>query len=397
MNQYKRKTLQRITLAAALSAAGLPAVSQAHGLPGFAQHPDSDRGGVVYVMSNAATGNEILLFGRDRRGRLQALPGRSTRTGGLGGSDNAAIDPLGSQNALVYDAGSNMLFAVNAGDNSVSVLDTGRSGAHLRLLDVVPSGGFIPVSVAVSGHLLYVLNAGGSGSVSTFEIGADGALTALGAYDLGLANATTIPFNNVLAPGQVGVDALARRLVVSHAGGQEMLAIDLDDAGLPSGAIQHTPAPGIVPFSFAVTPHGSVLVSEAGSGAVSAYDVPPAGQPLDVTAASVPTGQAASCWILAHDAGFAFVANTGSNTLSSFVYTRHGGLAVLDAVAATAGGAPTDMSFAGGQRFIYTLDAAGGSISGFAVDAGNGALTPVWTQPGLPASAGLQGIAARDL
>ncbi len=396
MNSNKRTTLKLISLALAV-AAGLPAAGQAHGLPGFAQHPEADRGGVVYVMSNASIGNEIFVFGRDRRGRLHALPGRTTPTGGLGGSDNAAIDPLGSQNALVYDDDSGLLFAVNAGDDSVSVLGTGPGGTHLRLLDVAPSGGFIPVSVAVDGRLLYVLNAGGSGSVSTFEIGADGSLSALGAYDLGLSNATSIPFDNVLAPGQVGVDALARRLIVTHAGGQEMLAIDLDDDGLPSAAIQHTPAPGIVPFSFDVTPHGSVLVSEAGSGSVSAYDVPPAGQPLDLTAASVPTGQAASCWILAHDAGFAFVANTGSNTLSSFVYTRHGGLALLEQVAASAGGAPTDMSFAAGQRFLYTLDAAGGSISGFEIDASNGSLTAVWTQGGLPAAAGLQGIAARDL
>ena len=44
---------------------------------------------------------------------------------------------------------------------------------------------------------------------------------------------------------------------------------------------------------------------------------------------------------------------------------------------------------------IYSM-AAGGSISGFRVDGESGALAAVWTQSGLPAGAGLQGIAARD-
>ena len=47
-------------------------------------------------------------------------------------------------------------------------------------------------------------------------------------------------------------------------------------------------------------------------------------------------------------------------------------------------------------KFLYTLDAAAGAISGFAVDAATGALTAVETETGLPAAAGIQGIAARD-
>ena len=97
-----------------------------------------------------------------------------------------------------------------------------------------------------------------------------------------------------------------------------------------------------------------------------------------------------------HDGGFAFVANTGSNTLSRYRYTRTGELALEQAVAAVAGGAPTDLTFAGDSGFLYSLDAAGGEISGFAIDPTSGALTHVETQGGLPASAGIQGIAARD-
>ncbi len=96
------------------------------------------------------------------------------------------------------------------------------------------------------------------------------------------------------------------------------------------------------------------------------------------------------------DNGFAYVSNTASNTLSLYGYTRTGSLALVEPIAATTGGAPIDLTLANDGAFLYSLDAASGEISGFAVDADTGALTPVETETGLPAAAGLQGIASRD-
>jgi DNA-binding beta-propeller fold protein YncE len=355
-----------------------------------------DRGGVIYAMTNASTGNEILVFGRDSRGRLQPFPQATVSTGGLGGSVTAAIDPLGSQNSLVYDADSRMLFAVNAGDNTVTAMDTGPVGLP-HVTARVPSGGFIPVSVAVSGDLLYVLNAGGTGAVATFAIDEHGALSQIGSLDLHVPlQATAPPFDQIPAPGQVGVDALARRLIVTHAGGQELLVAELDDAGIPLGPLVSTPTPGAGTFSFGVTRYGTILVAEAASASVSAFDPPAGAAPLVATASAVATGQAATCWIIVHDNGFAYVANTASNTLSQYRYTRTGHLELEHPVAANTGAAPTDLTFANGGGFIYSLDAASGEISGFVIDLESGELAPAEMQGGLPASAGIQGIAARD-
>jgi 6-phosphogluconolactonase (cycloisomerase 2 family) len=356
-----------------------------------------DSGGVIYAMTNASTGNEILVFVRDRKGRLQPVPGATASTGGAGGSITAGVDPLGSQGSLRYDAGSGLLFAVNAGDDTVAALGTGRFGLSLRLRALVPSGGFIPVSLAVSENHLYVLNAGGSGSVTTFVIGDDGDLTKVGSLDLDLPpSATTPPFDQIAAPGQVGVDALARRLIVTHAGGQELLVADLDDDGIPVGPLVSTTTPGQGTFSFGVTPYGTLLVAEAASASVSAFD-PPAGHgPLVPTAEAVGTGQAATCWIIVNNNGFAYASNTGSNTLSLYHYSRTGRVELVEPIAAVAGEAPTDLTLADGGRFLYSLDAASGEISGFGVDMQTGALTPVETQGGLPASAGIQGIASRE-
>jgi 6-phosphogluconolactonase (cycloisomerase 2 family) len=350
-------------------------------------------GGIVYTMDNAADGNSVLVFGRDRMGRLYSIPQATTRTGGKGGANNAAIDPLGSQNSLVYDAALEMLFAVNAGDNTVTAFHTGSAGVRLQRTDRVSSEGLIPVSVAVSERLLHVLNAGGSGTVSTFEIDRRGRLVKKSVLDLGLTNPTSLPFDQVMAPGQVGIDALARRLVVTNAGGQELLVAALDDSGIPVGPLASTPTPGAVPFAFDVTRFGNILVAEA-SGSVSALD-PATGTALTVTD-SVPTGQQATCWIVIHRSGFAYSSNTASNTLSLLQFTRSGDLELLDDVAAQTGGAPIDLTLAGQGRFLYSLNAASGKIVGFAIDPKNGKLSHVETQGGLPAAAGIQGIAARD-
>src|SRR5687768_14472054 len=69
---------------------------------------DGHRGGVVYTLSNASTGNAVLMFARAADGSL--TPAGSFATGGLGTGGG-----LGSQGALILARGGQLLFAVNAG------------------------------------------------------------------------------------------------------------------------------------------------------------------------------------------------------------------------------------------------------------------------------------------
>jgi 6-phosphogluconolactonase (cycloisomerase 2 family) len=382
------------SLAAAATLGALSVLTAAaEDIQGRDSHDWRRDGGVVYTMDNASDGNSILVFARDPAGRLHPLRGAATRTGGAGGGDNAAVDPLGSQNSLVYNAALNMLFAVNAGDNTITAFHTGDAGVRLRRTDLEASGGQIPVSVDVSERMLYVLNAGGSGAVTTFAIDGRGRLEQKAVLDLGLANPASLPFDSTMTPGQVGVDALARRVIVANKAGQALLVAALDDAGVPVAPIAAIATPNPVPFAFGVTRFGAILVAEA-SGFVSALE-PATGTTLNVTD-SVPTGQQATCWLVVHRSGFAYVSNTASNTISVLRYTRTGGLELLDDVAAETGGAPIDMTLAGKGRFLYALNGASGEIVGFAIDRRSGALARVETQGGLPASAGVQGLAARD-
>jgi 6-phosphogluconolactonase (cycloisomerase 2 family) len=151
-----------------------------------------------------------------------------------------------------------------------------------------------------------------------------------------------------------------------------------------------------VPFAFATTRFGATLVAEAGSGSVTSFDFPQLDNTLSPISSLVGTGQAAACWVVLHDNGFAYVSNTASNTISSFSVDRLGQVELLEGVAGETEAAPTDMAFANDQGFLYSVDAAAGVISAFQVNPDTGALTLVEQESGLPAAQGIQGIASFD-
>src|SRR5262249_1634378 len=108
--------------------------------------------GAVYVATNAAAGNSVVVFSRSASGAL-TLAG-SFATGGSGTGTG-----LGNQGGLILSRDGEWLFVVNAGSDDVSVFQVRPDG--LKLTDKVASGGKMPVSVTFDRDVLYVLNAGG--------------------------------------------------------------------------------------------------------------------------------------------------------------------------------------------------------------------------------------------
>jgi hypothetical protein len=86
---------------------------------------------------------------------------RAAWVGQLAGS---VVDHLASQGSLSYDPAHGLLLAVNAGSDTVSVFSA--CGDRLGLRQVIRSGASFPVSIAVRGDLVYVLNALSGGSVA---------------------------------------------------------------------------------------------------------------------------------------------------------------------------------------------------------------------------------------
>lgn len=382
--------VRRILAAAALGAAltvGPASIAKAEPVSPSAAHDGLGEGHAVFVQSDNPAGNQIIVLDEHSDGRLS---GRGTvATGGLGGrSQGAAVDELASQDSLVYDASHQLLFAVNAGSNSLSVLSD--RGSRLRLVQVLSSGGTFPDSVAVRGDLVYVLDAGGAGTVSGYRIFAD-RLFPLPGSSRSLALANTTPPNFLTSPGQVGFSADGTELIVTTKGSTSSLDVfAVDSAGLLSAQPTVTPDPGNVPFAFTNTPAGQLVVAEAGNSTLHSYAFG-SGSSLTSLSASVPDGQAALCWITPAG-GFYYVANAGSNNISAYSLTASGtpSLVGTTGVVATTDTGPIDMALSNDGRTLYVEAGGAGALDEFAVGAG-GQLTDLGSVAGL--GAGIEGIA----
>src|SRR5712691_573287 len=98
--------------------------------------------GFVYVQTNDADQNEVVVFERAGDGSLDRLG--AYFTGGTGSGE----PHLPSQSSVVLSG--DRLFVTNAGSDDVTLFAV--DGVQLRLLDRVPSGGSTPRSVSVHGQ-----------------------------------------------------------------------------------------------------------------------------------------------------------------------------------------------------------------------------------------------------
>jgi 6-phosphogluconolactonase (cycloisomerase 2 family) len=127
----------------------------------------------VYVIQNSAVSNQIAAFQQDpATGSLRLI--ETYPTGGLG---RPSIDG-NSSHALV--ARGQYLFAVNSGDHSISAFEV-LTGGTLKLQGRYPSGGYVPVSLAIHRDHLLVLHQGSiseglHGGISAFRITREGSL-----------------------------------------------------------------------------------------------------------------------------------------------------------------------------------------------------------------------------
>ncbi|MBD2896174.1 hypothetical protein amrb99_51180 [Actinomadura sp. RB99] len=355
---------------------------------GRSHHWGIDHARAVFVQTNkpkSAGGNTIRVFKRADNGRLKAAG--EFKTGGNGGAvAGAPTDALASQGSLVYDG--RLLFAVNAGSNTITLFRV--RGTELERLQVIRSGGLLPVGIAVHHGLVYVLNAGGDGSVQGFRLGHDRLHPIAGAHrSLGLGNPERPNF--LLSPAQVGVDPHGRFVLVTTKTNNTVLAFRVGHGGrLARRPVSTADSNG--PFAFTFDTRRTLLLVGAVTNTLTRHRLDRGGS-LRQIGAPVPNGQQASCWIQ-RVGKFYYVANTASSTVSSY-RVKNGKPVLLNGTAATIpGGGTIDMTASG--RFLYVQNATAGNVQGYAVN-GDGSLRLVTTATGLPRFAngiGMEGIAA---
>ncbi len=357
--------------------------------------------GTVYSMTNSPDNNEIVAFRRGPDGTLSLMNVYSTGGRGTGtrvvstATPVGGVDPLASQGSLVLSRDRRFLFAVNAGSNSISSFRVSTTGS-LILADVVPSGGLQPNSLAVHGNLLYVTNVGGpangfNSNITGFRIDPQGKLTMIPNSTRSLSTPTAQPASVVFSPN-------GSHLVVSELTTNRLSVFQVQgDGTVTPPTVNNSNGPG--PFGSYFLPTGLLLVSEVGVNALSSYTVSPSGN-LNVISGSVPSGQMATCWVVAsRDGNFAYTSNTGSGTIGIYRINSNGTLQLLENVPSTPPnlpmGAPIDSGVSPDGLNYYVLNGNQGSISAFRIEpSGRLVLLQVLDSRELP-NLGAQGLAVR--
>jgi len=335
----------------------------------------------VYVQTNDATDNQVIVFSRVADGAL--APAGRYSTGGRG----TGLPHLASAGSVVLSDDGRWLLVVNAGSDELSLFAVQPDG--LRLADRVRSGGSKPTSVAVSGTLVYVLN-NGTPNISGFNL-TDGKLTALAGSTRPLSSTNADPAQISFTPG-------GGALIATERGTNSISSYVVDQRGYAQGPTT-IKSSGQTPYGFGLTNDGSLIVSEAfggamGAAAASSYAVSGAGE-LTMMSGSVGDTRSEVCWVaLTQDDRFAYVTNFGDGTVSCYEIASDGRLKLHDPVAGSARQGEKglrDEAISGDGRYLYAIDPDAQKLFGWAVGQG-GHLTPAGQFSGVPGT--VAGLAA---
>jgi 6-phosphogluconolactonase len=370
------------------------------------------RSGAVFVMTNAAEGNEVIMYRRSANGSLWYMD--QFPTGGLGSGvgKTIPIDPLGSQNSLIMDDEGDYLYAVNAGDDTVTVFEIQEG--YLKFLDNVPSGGRFPVSLTVHEEILYVLNAGANdggggetpGNITGFKLTSN-RLVPLEESTRLLIDVPQNPTDptsdvpNILAtPAQIQFTPGGEHLVVTIKDGIDVMnntiwvfEVDEENGYLPGDTPFIFQTAGPVPFGFTFDSFGRLIVTDAGASTVTSYEIEDG--EVEIIGAPVETGQTATCWIAGTrpHVHYVYAANTGSGTLSGYRVHPDGTLTEVGLFPVGDGALNINLDGTRDGRYIYTQNAGFGTVSIFRVRR-NGSLILIDEVNVTEPVSGFQGIAA---
>ena len=341
-----------------------------------------------------------------------------TGCGGGGGGSSSGAAPTVPRFA----------YSANFNDGTVSMYTVDPATGQLRHNGYVTAG-TNPHSVAVhpSGKFVYVSNNGDGDRVSSYGVGPDGRLTAIGAATFGsglmargitvdpagkflyltLAGAGAVSAYAIAADGtltfladdfsvaqpfSVAVDPTGKFAYVASFGGNAIFAFSIGtngtlapiDADAATAGSQPSIAAGTNPHFVTFDPTGRFLyAANFGSGDVSAYRTSASGSLTKVPGSPFTAGAGARGIGIDPTGKFAYVANHFDASISAYTIDGNtGALTQIDADAATngvqnfpAGNRPGGITLDPSGKFLYAANLVSNDVSAYAIDAATGALT----------------------
>src|SRR5262245_8183199 len=340
--------------------------------PRLTSNDDRARG-YLYTVNNDIQQNGVAVLAQNSDGSLSEIAGSPFSTGGkgLGGGD---IDEQGA-----IRVHGDYVLAVNPGSDSVAVLRKGEGG---KLMPVpgspFPSGGSAPLSLTISGDLVYVANQAppfanpkNAPMIMGFRIDTDGKLTPI-------AN-SKITFDRGHGPAQVEFSPGGETVVVTSGFQDEATsavhAYKVQAEGTlkegPGSPVHATGVSGDVGFSW--NPEGNrIYVSNFRGNAITVFDVDKQTGGVKQIGAAHPTQGTASCWTaISADGKTLYVANFVSNSISAFDVHADGKLKLPGTTKRRGATNPDtiDMVISKDGRFLYVVASGAREIAVFSIGA----------------------------
>ena len=237
----------------------------------------------------------------------------------------------------------------------------------------------MPVSVTVYQSLLYVVN--GGGNICGFKISSNGWLSKIDGSSRPLSSVTAAPAEILFKPD-------GSSLVVTEKATNKILTFKVNRNGVAQPPTLH-PAEAETLFGFVFAGNEHFIVTDAFGGmpnksAVTSFSIKTNSVKLK---SNILINQTAACWVvLTRNEDFAYVTNTGSNSISSLEVKPDGSLHLLDSVAVKTGKSPTNICLSGNASFVYNVNEMSGTIGEYRI-LPNGRLHAIGEVSGLPPSA----------
>lgn len=347
-----------------------------------------DASGQFAYVSNQTSSNVSVFSINSTTGELDSVDADAV-TGGTQTTIAADTAPL----SVSVDITGKYVYVANMGANNLSAYSiNAATGALTALAKMATRSG--PISIAMANgatqatytpKFAYAANAGG-GNVSQYTIGVGGSLTSMAAATVTAGS----------QPRSVTVDRPGRFVYAANYVSNNISAYTVNQITGELTEVAGSPYPaGTSPTAVRVDPSGKFVYASnygwPGIGSVSAYTINPVTGALTPIAGSpFAAGNGSSSIAIEPSGRFVYASNLLSDTLTAFsINIANGVLSRIDADAVTGGiqdlvvinARPVSITVDPTGRFTYIATACG-TVWAFTINASNGALTRIDSDPG---------------
>jgi 6-phosphogluconolactonase len=320
---------------------------------------------LVITSTNDSMNNEVVGYFRDSDGTLDSIFTYSTQGKGING-------PLRSQNSILWTKDGRFVLVCNAGSNDITVFSV--QDDQLSFVKKVSSMGINPVSLTQYQNYIYVLNSGGHGTLSGFEINKDGELSPIPGIAIEIDSVNCGPAQASFTMDGSGIIVTCR---ITH----KIIGFGISKEGLPiSKSVISSNTQ--VPYGFDLDENGKIYVTEAKESGLSVYEWKN-GKELVKLNDLTKDLHTAACWVkLTSNKKFAFVADADPRNIAGFEVSNSGSVTLLksDGKSGTTEHTPTELAIVGNE-YLYVSNVRSSSIEVFKID-GGGNLSKIQTLPG---------------